>query len=177
MYFVPFCWGKFKVKTWHPSAHFSTPFFCLSTETHYGNPLCVFLHFTASCGARLQCSEKGTKVLVLNNENYESVLSNSPMLMIYFYDQKCSECHKMDIEFATAAWMMKETKTENQKPDFAKIDATLPSQLAMKHNVKQFPTMIFIKEIIMLNDQILFFSNFYNCKRSLSKKTVVLLHC
>ena len=116
-------------------------------------------------------------VLVLNNENYESVLSNSPMLMIYFYDQKCSECHKMDIEFATAAWMMKETKTENQKPDFAKIDATLPSQLAMKHNVKQFPTMIFIKEIIMLNDQILFFSNFYNCKKSLSKKTVVLLHC
>ena len=90
-------------------------------------------------------------VLVLNNENYESVLSNSPMLMIYFYDQKCSECHKMDIEFATAAWMMKETKTENQKPDFAKIDVTLPSQLAIKHNVKQFPTMIFIKEIIMLN--------------------------
>ena len=121
--------------------------------------------------------ERDKGVLVLNNENYESVLSNSPMLMIYFYDQKCSECHKMDIEFATAAWMMKETKTENQKPDFAKIDATLPSQLAMKHNVKQFPTMIFIKEIIMLNDQILFFSNFYNCKKSLSKKTVVLLHC
>ena len=84
-------------------------------------------------------------VLVLNNENYESVLSNSPMLMIYFYDQKCSECHKMDIEFATAAWMMKETKTEKQKPDFAKVDATLPSELAIKHNVKQFPTIIFIK--------------------------------
>ena len=89
-------------------------------------------------------------VLVLNNENYESVLSNSPMLMIYFYDQKCSECHKMDIEFATAAWMMKETKTEKQKPDFAKVDATLPSQLAIKQNVKQFPTILFIKAIIML---------------------------
>ena len=93
-------------------------------------------------------------VLVLNNENYESVLSNSPMLMIYFYDQKCSECHKMDIEFATAAWMMKETKTENQKPDFAKVDATLPSELAIKHNVKQFPTIIFIKAIIMLVNQL-----------------------
>ena len=39
--------------------------------------------------------ERDKGVLVLNNENYESVLSNSPMLMIYFYDQKCSECHKM----------------------------------------------------------------------------------
>ena len=30
--------------------------------------------------------ERDKGVLVLNNENYESVLSNSPMLMIYFYD-------------------------------------------------------------------------------------------
>ena len=94
-----------------------------------------------------------------------------------FREELTTDKISKDIEFATAAWMMKETKTEKQKPDFAKIDATLPSQLAMKHNVKQFPTMIFIKEIIMLNDQILFFSNFYNCKKSLSKKTVVLLHC
>ena len=42
-----------------------------------------------------QEAERDKGVLVLNNENYESVLSNSPMLMIYFYDQKCSECHKM----------------------------------------------------------------------------------
>ena len=49
--------------------------------------------------------------------------------------------------------MMKETKTENQKPDFAKVDATLPSELAIKHNVKQFPTIIFIKAIIMVDNQ------------------------
>ena len=42
-----------------------------------------------------QEAERDKGVLVLNNENYESLLSNSPMLMIYFYDQKCSECHKM----------------------------------------------------------------------------------
>ena len=45
-----------------------------------------------------QQGQRDKGVLVVNNENYESVLSNSPMLMIYFYDQKCSECHKMDIE-------------------------------------------------------------------------------
>ena len=89
-------------------------------------------------------------VMVLTNENYEAVLSNSPILMIYFYDQKCSECHKMDIEFATAAWMIRETKTVTQKVDFAKVDATLPNQLAIKHNVKHFPTIILIKAIIML---------------------------
>ena len=88
-------------------------------------------------------------VMLLTNENYEMVLSNSPILMIYFYDQKCSECHKMDIEFATAAWMMRETKTQLQKVDFAKVDATLPNQLAIKHNVKRFPTLILIKAIIM----------------------------
>ena len=49
--------------------------------------------------------------------------------------------------------MMKETKTEKQKPDFAKVDATLPSELAIKHNVKQFPTIIFIKAIIMVDNQ------------------------
>ena len=42
-----------------------------------------------------QQGQRDKGVLVVNNENYESVLSNSPMLMIYFYDQKCSECHKM----------------------------------------------------------------------------------
>ena len=50
--------------------------------------------------------------------------------------------------------MMKETKTEKQKPDFAKVDATLSSELAIKHNVKQFPTIIFIKAIIMLVNQL-----------------------
>ena len=104
-----------------------------------------------------QQGQRDKGVLVVNNENYESVLSNSPMLMIYFYDQKCSECHKMDIEFATAAWMMKETKTEKQKPDFAKVDATLPSELAIKHNVKQFPTILFIKAIIMCDNHIIQF--------------------
>ena len=59
---------------------------------------------------------------------------------------------------------MKETKTEKQKPDFAKVDATLPSELATKHNVKQFPTIIFIKAIIMLVNQIIL-----NYKNSRSK--------
>ena len=102
-------------------------------------------------------AERDKGVLVLNNENYERILSNSPMLMIYFYDQKCSECYKTDIEFATAAWMMKETKTEKQKPDFAKVDATLPSELAIKHNVKQFPTILFIKATIMCDNHIIQF--------------------
>ena len=63
--------------------------------------------------------------------------------------------------------MMKETKTENQKPDFAKVDATLPSQLAIKQNVKQFPTILFIKAIIMLDIQIIIY---FVKKKSRSKK-------
>ena len=90
-------------------------------------------------------------VMVVTNENYEAVVSNSPLLMIYFYDQKCTDCHKMDIEFATAAWMIRETETIKQKVDFAKVDATLPSQLAIKHDVKRFPTLILIKAIISLD--------------------------
>ena len=76
-----------------------------------------------------------------------------------------------DIEFATAAWMMKETKTEKQKPDFAKVDASLPSQLAIKHNVKRFPTILFIKAIIMLDNQFLI------VKKSCSEKKCSVAGC
>ena len=108
------------------------------------------LVFAASSLAELiPMEDKG--VMILTDENYEAVLSNSPILMIYFYDQKCSECYKMDIEFATAAWMMRETKTDLQKPKFAKVDVALASQLAIKHNVKQLPTIILLKAIIMLH--------------------------
>ena len=70
--------------------------------------------------------------------------------------------------------MMKETKTENQKPDFAKVDATLPSQLAIKQNVKQFPTILFIKAIIMLNNQIIIY---FVKKNPAVRKNVALLVC
>ena len=72
--------------------------------------------------------ERDKGVVVLNNENYESVLSNSPMLMIYFYDQKCSECHKMDIEFATAAWMMMTYFLFVNRPDSVKLKQKINSK-------------------------------------------------
>ena len=118
----------------------------------------VWLSLLFAATALAQHIEMDKGVMLLTNENYEMVLSNSPILMIYFYDQKCSECHKMDIEFATAAWMMRETKTQLQKVDFAKVDATLPNQLAIKHNVKRFPTLILIKAIIMFKSSFHFVS-------------------
>ena len=51
----------------------------------------------------------------------------------------------MELEFATAAWMISESPQEGEKAKFAKVDAIEQTDLAARFEITRYPTLLFFK--------------------------------
>lgn len=84
-------------------------------------------------------------VMVLGDDTLQSVLDSNSLVLVDFYAPWCKHCQKLELEFATAAWMISEAKSEAQKAKFAKVDAIAHTDLAKQFNITRYPTLIFFK--------------------------------
>jgi len=84
-------------------------------------------------------------VMVLGDESFKSVIASNTLVLVDFYAPWCKHCQKLDLEFATAAWMISESKFEGEKAKFAKVDATVNPELAKEYNISRYPTVLLFK--------------------------------
>jgi len=88
-------------------------------------------------------------VMVLGEDTFQRVIDDNPLVLVDFYAPWCKHCQKLELEFATAAWMLSETKSEAPKAKFAKVDAIAHAELAKHFDITRYPTLIFFKNGIV----------------------------
>jgi protein disulfide-isomerase A1 len=86
-------------------------------------------------------TEKG--VLIVTNDNFESVIQDNDYVLIEFYAPWCGHCRALEPEYAKAAKKLEEA---NSSIKLAKVDATVETQLTEKHTVKGYPTLKFYRK-------------------------------
>ncbi len=101
--------------------------------------LAVFALFCLSQSHGVE-TEEG--VLVLTQENFEHVLSESPAILVEFYAPWCGHCKSLAPEYAKAAQSLASSPL-NVK--LGKVDATIHKELAEKYGVRGFPTLKFFR--------------------------------
>jgi protein disulfide-isomerase A1 len=79
-------------------------------------------------------------VLVLTDSNFDEAIAKYDYLLVEFYAPWCGHCKKLAPEYAQAA-----AKLGAQDPPryIAKVDATENKEVAERHGIKGFPTLVF----------------------------------
>lgn len=81
------------------------------------------------------------KVVVLTNDNFDSVTKENKNTLVEFYAPWCGHCQSLAPEYAKAALRLAET---HPSVVLAKVDATEESELAERFGVDGFPTLKWI---------------------------------
>jgi len=81
-------------------------------------------------------------VLVLDDANFDEAVKKYENLLVEFYAPWCGHCKELAPHYAKAAQTLKSDPT----PLFlAKVDATISTELAKKHEIEGFPTLKFFR--------------------------------
>jgi protein disulfide-isomerase A1 len=81
-------------------------------------------------------------VLVLNTKNFDYAVKTYKYLLVEFYAPWCGHCKALAPEYVAAA---KQLHEEGSEIRLAKVDATVETAIAEKHEVSGYPTLKFYK--------------------------------
>merc|ERR1712142_268361 len=87
--------------------------------------------------------------MVLNKDNFQHVIDSNSLVMVDFYAPWCKHSQKLELEFATAAWMVSESTKEGEKAVFAKVDAIEQTELATQFGITRYPTILWFKNGVL----------------------------
>ncbi|XP_033330377.1 protein disulfide isomerase [Megalopta genalis] len=99
----------------------------------------LLISFFAASLAEIETEDA---VLVLTKDNIDEAIAQYDYLLLEFYAPWCKHCKDLAPEYAKAAKKLQEI---NSPVKLAKIDATVETELAEKHNVNGYPTLKFVR--------------------------------
>jgi len=82
--------------------------------------------------------EEEDNVLVLTDSNFDDVISKNRIILVEFYAPWCGHCKSLAPEYAKAA---KELKDADPAVPLGKVDATVQTVVAGKHDINGYPTL------------------------------------
>lgn len=81
-------------------------------------------------------------VLVLTNENFDTVVSSKPIILVEFYAPWCGHCQVLAPEYSKAAAIL---KNSSPRISLAKVDATAQEEVTKRFDVTGYPTLFIFK--------------------------------
>lgn len=107
----------------------------------------VFILFALICAVLCDTDSDEVKeednVVVVTTGNWDKVVNPETNVLVEFYAPWCGHCQSLAPEYAKAAGLLKESKSDIV---LSKVDATIEKKLAEKYGVQGFPTIKFFKK-------------------------------